>query len=438
MDPTPPNSVYKRDRLATLRKVNLLDTPDEIAFDRLTRLVAKLLRAPVALVSLVDENRQYFKSIVGLPEPWASDRETPLSHSFCQHVVNDASPLIITDARLHPLVHENLAIRDLNVIAYAGFPLKMANGAVLGSFCAIDTEPRVWSADEIEILQELALAVSTEIELRSQLIEREHTQVELRQALEAADAASLAKSMFLANMSHELRTPLNAIIGYSELLYEEVADLGCQQIQPDLARIQGAGKHLLALVDDVLDVAKIEAGKMEVHVSPFDLVDLIDNVVSTMHPSIEKNGNQFVITPDPQLSLLVSDKTKVRQILLNLLSNAAKFTQNGTVELHVKSEMHNNQELGVSFKVVDTGIGMTPEQIQRLFQPFAQVNAALAQQHGGTGLGLALSRRLCHLLGGDIVVASTYNIGSTFTVWLPNQGTLKLPTNVKQDRSGVV
>jgi signal transduction histidine kinase len=418
---TPPAAVSNPNRLATLHQVNLLDTPDEIAFDRLTRLVSKLLHAPVALVSLVDKDRQFFKSSVGLPEPWASQRETPLSHSFCQHVVEAGAPLIITDAHSHALVHDNLAIPDLNVIAYAGFPLTMANGHVLGSFCAIDTKPRVWTQDELEILEELALAVSTEIELRSQLIERERTQVELRHAKEAADAANMAKSMFLAHMSHELRTPLNAIIGYSELLLEEITDLGWLQIQPDLAKIQGAGQHLLALVDDVLDVAKIEAGKMEVHPSPFDLAGLLDSVVTTVQPSIEKNANRFVIMHDQKFDPMISDETKVRQILLNLLSNAAKFTGGGKVELHVTAQTRGERGHGIIFKVIDTGIGMTPEQIEQLFQPFAQVNIAAAQQHSGSGLGLALSRRLCHLLGGDINVNSKYGIGSTFTVWLPNK-----------------
>lgn len=173
------------DRLDILRRLQLLDTHTERAFDRLTELASKILKAPIALVSLVDEDRQYFKSQVGLGEPLATKRETPLSHSFCQHVVATGQPLVIDDARKHPLVHDNMAIPDLGVIAYLGMPITIYDGTELGSFCAIDTQPRKWSEWEIEVMRELAASVITEIELRGELMAR----YEAEQQLEATNKA---------------------------------------------------------------------------------------------------------------------------------------------------------------------------------------------------------------------------------------------------------
>ena len=175
--------IQNPDRLQILRDLVLLDTPEEEPFDRLTALASKIVGAPVSLVSLIDADRQFFKSALGLPEPWTSDRETPLTHSFCQHVVATGEPLVITDAREHPLVHDNLAIRDLNVIGYLGIPLETSDGYGLGSFCVIDGKPREWTTDEVEIMRDLAKMVMTEIELRSELIARKQIEDKLRTVL---------------------------------------------------------------------------------------------------------------------------------------------------------------------------------------------------------------------------------------------------------------
>jgi len=175
--------IQNPDRLQILRDLVLLDTPEEEPFDRLTALASKIVGAPVSLVSLIDADRQFFKSALGLPEPWTSDRETPLTHSFCQHVVATGEPLVITDAREHPLVHDNLAIRDLNVIGYLGIPLETSDGYGLGSFCVIDGKPREWTTDEVEIMRDLAKMVMTEIELRSELIARKQIEGKLRTVL---------------------------------------------------------------------------------------------------------------------------------------------------------------------------------------------------------------------------------------------------------------
>ncbi len=274
---------------------------------------------------------------------------------------------------------------------------------------------------------ELRAPISTKDEIGSlatslnQLIERvsERTQ-ELQQAKEAAEDASRSKSQFLANMSHELRTPLNAIIGLSQLLHDDAQDLdlGEEDFISDLQSINAAGKHLLELINDILDLSKIEAGKMELYPETFEIATLIDDVVSTVKPLVEKNGNILEVHCDEQLGTMHADQTKVRQVLFNLLSNAAKFTTQGRVTLTVTREQVDNSEW-IGFRVCDTGIGMSDEQQQRLFQAFTQGDASTTRKYGGTGLGLAITRHFCQLMGGDISVESKVDQGSTFTVRLP-------------------
>ncbi len=852
-DPT--QAVLDDARLAALYDTMLLDSAPEEAFDRLTRLATMTVHAPVSLVSLVDKNRQFFKSCIGLNEPWSSARETPLSHSFCQYVVASREPLIINDARQHPWVKDNLAIRDLNVGAYAGIPIATRDGRILGSFCVIDTKPRQWTDEEIGILKDLAASVMTEIELRAaarsayqlmeaaeqerrekealldsagegiygidiagrctlvnraaltmlgygrdevlgenmhklmhhsyqdgspypedecpvyralhtgqgativneyfwrrdntsfvteyssypiidddkitgavvtfvdvtdrknaeqrlniqytvssilaeastieqamprileaigqglqwklgaywavhrdrellrcetnwqapgilaeefiracqqvdvrrgmglvgnvweqarprsienvldetdffrreaatkaelqgalafpvkaggdvhgvveffsrerrpvdedlmqtvitigqqvgQFIERRratdalrvaHRAItatstgvtisdvtnpdnaiifhnpafeaitgyqsdevlgrncrflqgpetdpaaveEIRQALkeerevrvvllnyrkdgtpfwnelaispvrdaqdrlthfigvqnditdrklveeelfkakEAAEVANHAKSQFLANMSHELRTPLNAIILYSELLQEEAEDLGVQHIIPDLKKIGTAGKQLLSLINDVLDLSKIEAGKMELYVETFDVTQMVQEVIATVEPLFGKNANTLTTHLASDIGQMHADVTKVRQILFNLLSNASKFTMQGVVSLRVAPEEADGRHC-LTFSVRDSGIGMSAEQVGKLFQPFSQADVSTTRQFGGTGLGLAITRRFCHLMGGEVTVESSPGLGSTFTVRLPVQ-TLMQPEHEHYD-----
>jgi len=250
------------------------------------------------------------------------------------------------------------------------------------------------------------------------ITEHKRAQAELRLAKEAAEEANRAKSAFLANMSHELRTPLNAIIGYSEMLEEEAADLGYADFTPDLQKIQTAGKHLLALINDILDLSKIEAGRMDLFLETFDLTSMLQEAVTTIQPLVEKNRNALAVHCADDLGTIRADLTKVRQSLFNLLSNACKFTAQGTITLAVSRETVDGAAW-VTFRVTDTGIGMTPEQMGRLFQAFAQADASTTRQYGGTGLGLAITRRFCQMMGGDITVASAPGQGSTFTIRLP-------------------
>jgi signal transduction histidine kinase len=232
------------------------------------------------------------------------------------------------------------------------------------------------------------------------------------------EIASQHKSEFLANMSHELRTPLNAIIGYSEMLQEEAEDLGQGEFLPDLRKIDAAGKHLLGLINDILDLSKIEAGKMDLYLETFSVAELIRDVQAIVAPLVEKNANELVVRAEGELGMMEADLTKVRQTLFNLLSNAAKFTERGKITLAAQRETVDERDW-LELVVSDTGIGMTPEQLGKLFQAFSQADASTRHKYGGTGLGLAISRQFCQLMGGDVTVSSEYGRGSTFAMRLP-------------------
>jgi signal transduction histidine kinase len=241
---------------------------------------------------------------------------------------------------------------------------------------------------------------------------------ELAEARDKALEASRAKSAFLANMSHELRTPLNAIIGYAEMLQEDAEDEGHTDSIEDLGKIQTAGKHLLELINGILDLSKIEAGKMQLYLETFQVTDLLDAVVATVAPLVAKNGNAFEVEVPDGVGEMRGDLAKLRQVLVNLLSNAAKFTEQGTITLRVTADGEGDEER-LHFAVRDTGIGLSAEQQVAVFQPFAQADSSTTRKYGGTGLGLTIAIRFCELMGGVLSVASELGQGSTFTVNVP-------------------
>ena len=248
--------------------------------------------------------------------------------------------------------------------------------------------------------------------------ERKEAEAELERARESAEQANIAKSAFLANMSHELRTPLNAILGYSEMLMEEAADLEQQALLPDLKKINSAGSHLLGLINDVLDLSKIEAGRIEIYAEDIDVETLLNEVAATAQPLVLKNSNQLVVERLNELGLAHQDLTKIRQALLNLLSNAAKFTENGTITLRAGRDARRTGDW-LRLEVIDTGIGIPADKIETLFEEFTQADVSTTRKYGGTGLGLAISRRFCRMLGGDVVVKSEPGKGSRFSISLP-------------------
>lgn len=274
-------------------------------------------------------------------------------------------------------------------------------------------------------------------ELEEEIFHRKQTQEELLNAKHAAEEANRAKSTFLANMSHELRTPLNAIIGYSEMLEEETRDSGKIENVQDLRKIQASGKHLLSLINDVLDLSKIEAGKMVLHLETFEVSQVIEEMVTTLQPAAAKNGNSIHVHLADNVNMMRADITKVRQILFNLLSNACKFTDHGSVSVNVDQIKAEDRDW-IQFQVRDTGIGISAKQKENLFQEFAQADASIARKYGGTGLGLAITHRFVQLMKGCIWVESEPGQGAVFTVRLPAQVVNETAESAQPESAGRV
>jgi len=384
----------------------------------LSTIVAKAVQlsgTEAGTIYVFDDESQEFKlrATYGMDDGLVTalrDRHIRMGETVIGRAVSQRRPVQIYDVQHDP------SGPVLDVILRAGFrahltiPLLGAD-RIVGALVVRRKEAGEFSQNAVDLLQafgtQSVLAIQNarlfaEIEDKSRLLEE----------------ASRHKSQFLANMSHELRTPLNAIIGVTEMLREDAESLN-QDLEP-LDRVLGAGRHLLSLINDILDLSKIEAGRMELQLEDFALAPLIDGVVKTIEPLAAKNENRVAVSCDAAIGTLHADEMRLRQTLLNLMSNANKFTERGVISVDARQRPENGRDW-ITIAVADTGIGMTPEQMSKLFQEFSQADASTTRKYGGTGLGLAISKRFCQMMGGDITVESEPGTGSVFTVHLPRE-----------------
>ena len=424
---------HHRRRVTALRATGLLDTPPEHAFDRLTALVCEILGVPVSLVSLVDEDRQFFKSAQGLGEPWASTRETPLSHSFCQHVAASSQPLIIPDARAHGLVCDNLAVGELGVVAYLGVPLFTPDGVAIGSLCAIDHETRTWTDQQVQVLSALADSAMTEIAVRLHLRERDDALAELRAINETLEArvrertgelSRLNKELTKRNQelqhfayiaSHDLQEPLRKITAFAGLTLEDYGELLDDQGRYYLERMENAARRMAQLLRDLLQYSRVIT-----HGQPFQPVDLqvlVAESVSDLDLSAAEAEADIKVSNLPTIE---ADPGQIQRLLRNLLTNALKFHRPGVpprIEITAEVESYGALPDVCRIEVRDNGLGFEEKFSERIFMPFERLHAR--GKYEGTGMGLAVCRRIAERHGGSIVARSQPGEGSSFIVRLP-------------------
>ncbi len=404
------------ERLAVLQEYQILDTLPEKDFDDIVKIASEICNTPISTITLIDRDRQWFKAKVGL-EVSESPRET----SFCAHAILDHQvPLIISDAREDERFFDNpLTIGEPFVIFYAGVPLVTDNGQALGTLCVIDNQPKQLRDDQVVALKALANQIMSQFDLRKRTLElqsiREDLELKNKELLEAKqrlEIAIKAKSAFLSMMSHEIRTPLHAILGNINFLLEE-SPRPDQEVPLNVLKF--TGETLLTIINDILDYSKLEAKKVQLEQISFHIRDLVTNIVSINIHRAKERGNKIVVNiADNVPQYLLSDPTRLVQIINNLVSNAVKFTKNGSVTIQISVKEHGEDFDNLLFEIIDTGIGIPQESIDKIFEEFSQASTMTTRQFGGTGLGLAIIKNLLNLFGSQIHVSSKMGEGSNF------------------------
>lgn len=386
----------------------LLDTPPEEAFDRFTRLVAQVLHVPVALVSILDTNRQFFKSAFGLDGDLAAKRETPLSHSFCQYVVRDGQALIVDDARRHPLVKDNVAVSEYGVVGYAGFPICGKGGRALGALCAIDKQPHAWTKRELEILETLAKQVSNEIEAREQL-----TQM----GIDAATMKEMEMAPSAMNRAgrQDLHTPLNAMY-LSMQAVQAFGPLNKEQHEC-LAMAKANMRTMLEMVDQLVELG--QRGSQALHLAPCDARAIVAQ--ATHQVGTLADAKRIMLASSVALpGQILADQEKLVRVLVQLIANGIQFTPNGG-QVSISATPSADGLPMLQFAVRDNGIGMEPKEVCELFKEGAGAEAAAA--NNSTALGLVFCQRVIEAHGGKIWVESGLGKGSVFHFTIPSEGT---------------
>ena len=402
------------DRLAVLERTGLLDSPTEAPYDRIARLAARVMATPIATVTLIDADRQFYKACVGLPEPLSTTRETTLEYSFCKHTVSVGLPLVIPDTRADERVAHIPSVTDYGVRAYAGVPL-LVDGQAIGTLCVMDMEPRAWTEDAVALLVDLAAAVTTEIQLRLTVQELEATSAAAVEARGHAERGKREMSEFLAMMSHDLRTPLNAIGGYRQLLELGVHGPLSDGQRTTLARIKRVQEHLLNLITEVLTFARADAGTETYRYSDVPVDETLRGLEALVRPQLEAKRLSYGYDGAGSDAKMHVDVGRLSRIVVNLLTNAIKFTPgSGSVTL---SWFPAGDRIVI--RVRDTGIGIPPDLLESIFNPFVQVSGQKAMNPDGVGLGLAIGRRLSRGMKGDLTASNATGGGALFELTVP-------------------
>ena len=381
----------------------------------MTRLAVKLLNVPAAFISLVDDNRDFYKSASGFGEPLHSARQLT-GRTFCHYAIQSSAPLVIDDAAGHPVYRNVPTVQSLGVAAYVGVPLVMDDGQAIGSFCAIDNKPRRWTPVEIEVLTELAGSAKREIEFRMISRTERAARVAAEAEKHAAEEANRSKSAFLAMMSHELRTPLNAIGGYADLIDFGVHGPVTPAQSEALGRIKNSATHLLGLINSVLDFARVEGGQIQYNIVPIALEGLLRETEAMVLPQMLKKNLRYRNEGCDPTIVALGDPEKVKQIVLNLLTNSTKFTEPGG---EICVSCGTSEQTSCFVRVEDTGAGIELSKLESIFEPFVQLHAQSGRQNEGVGLGLAISRAFARNMGGSLVAESTLGVGTAITLLLP-------------------